>query len=125
MNFLSLFVLVPVLMTCAMFLCRNMRQIRAAMMTGASALLALSVALTFMFLGERGAGNAAEMLFTADAVWYAPLNIHYSVGVDGIFAEIHPDPDHAVSDGPSQLCLKDVEQILTQAKKYDELTRSL
>ncbi len=84
MNFLSLFVLVPVLMTCAMFLCRNMRQIRAAMMTGASALLALSVALTFMFLGEREAGNAAEMLFTADAVWYAPLNIHYSVGVDGI-----------------------------------------
>ena len=48
-----------------------------------------------------------------------------AVGVDGIFAEIHPDPDHAVSDGPSQLCLKDVEQILTQAKKYDELTRSL
>ena len=24
------------------------------------------------------------MLFTADHVWYAPLNIHYSVGVDGI-----------------------------------------
>lgn len=24
------------------------------------------------------------MLYTADAVWYAPLNIHYSVGVDGI-----------------------------------------
>ena len=37
-----------------------------------------------MYLGERSAGNGAEMLFTADAVWYAPLNIHYSVGVDGI-----------------------------------------
>ena len=38
----------------------------------------------FAYLGERGAGNTAEMLFTADTVWYAPLNIHYSVGVDGI-----------------------------------------
>lgn len=53
------------------------------------------------------------------------INAGLAVGIDGIFAEIHPDPDHAVSDGPSQLWLKDVEQILTQAKKYDELTRSL
>ena len=34
-----------------------------------------------------------------------------SVGIDGIFAEVHPDPDHAVSDGPSQLKLADVEMI--------------
>lgn len=53
------------------------------------------------------------------------INAGLAVGIDGIFAEIHPDPDHAVSDGPSQLWLKDVEQILTKAKKYDELTRSL
>ena len=49
-----------------------------------AASVALSVALVAMYLGERSAGNGAEMLFTADAVWYAPLNIHYSVGVDGI-----------------------------------------
>ena len=24
------------------------------------------------------------MLFLADTVWYAPLNIHYTVGVDGV-----------------------------------------
>lgn len=47
-------------------------------------MLALAVGLVFAYLGERGAGNTAEMLFTADTVWYAPLNIHYSVGVDGI-----------------------------------------
>ena len=49
-----------------------------------AASVVLSVALVAMYLGERSAGNGAEMLFTADAVWYAPLNIHYSVGVDGI-----------------------------------------
>ena len=84
MNFLSLLVLIPVLMTCAMFLTKDIRRIRAIMVVGASLLLGLSVALVAMYLGERSAGNGAEMLFTADAVWYAPLNIHYSVGVDGI-----------------------------------------
>lgn len=84
MNFLSLFVLIPLLMTCAMFLTKDIRRIRAIMVAGASLLLGLSVALVAMYLGERSAGNGAEMLFTADAVWYAPLNIHYSVGVDGI-----------------------------------------
>ena len=53
------------------------------------------------------------------------INSGLAVGVDGIFAEIHPDPDRATSDGPSQLWLKDVEKILTDAKKYDDLTRSL
>jgi len=77
MNFLSLFVLIPVLMTCAMFLLKDIRRIRAVMVTGA-------VTLTVMFLGQRSAGNDAEMLFTADVLWFAPLNIHYSVGVDGI-----------------------------------------
>ena len=84
MNFLSLFVLIPLLMTCAMFLTKDIRRIRAIMVVGASLLLGLSVALVAMYLGERSAGNGAEMLFTADAVWYAPLNIHSSVGVDGI-----------------------------------------
>lgn len=47
-----------------------------------------------------------------------------AVGIDGIFAEIHPEPDKAVSDGPSQLKLSDVEKILIKAKRYDELKRS-
>mgnify|MGYP003731241483 FL=1 len=44
----------------------------------------LSGVLTYLYLTERAAGNTAEMLFRADSVWYAPFNIHYSVGVDGI-----------------------------------------
>jgi len=37
-----------------------------------------------MYLAERRSGNMAEMLFTYDALWFPTLNIHYSVGVDGI-----------------------------------------
>lgn len=53
------------------------------------------------------------------------INAALAVGVDGIFAEIHPDPDRAVSDGPSQLRLDDMEYILKNAKQYDDLTRRI
>ena len=77
MNFLSLFVLIPILMLGGLFLSRNMKQIRWVAATGASLLLVLSVVLTFLFLGERAAGNDAEMLFTAEMPWFKPLNINY------------------------------------------------
>lgn len=84
MNFLSLFVLIPILMMCGLLVSGNMKQMRTVCATGASLLLLLATTLVFMYLGERNTGNASEMLYTADTVWYAPLNIHYSVGVDGI-----------------------------------------
>lgn len=84
MNFLSLFVLIPVLMLTGLWLSRNMKQIRLVCATGGALLLILAIILVFMFLGERNSGNTAAMLFTSDVVWYAPFNIHYSVGVDGI-----------------------------------------
>lgn len=66
-------------------------------------------------------------LFTSGNREFVPRMIAagYAVGVDGIFAEIHPDPDHATSDGPSQLKLSTVEKIFTDAIKYDRLTRRL
>lgn len=84
MNFLSLFVLIPLLMMAGLALSKEMKQIRAVAVIGSSLQLVLSFVLLFMFLGERAAGNTAEMLFVADTVWYAPLGIHYTVGVDGV-----------------------------------------
>ena len=83
MNFLSLFVLIPVLMMCSLWAARNLNQIRAVMVTGASALLVLAITLVFLFINER-TGNNAPMLFIDSHVWYAPLHIHYAIGVDGI-----------------------------------------
>ncbi len=85
MNFLSLFILIPLLMLVCFIPCKqNLKAIRTVAVVGASMLLILSAVTTFLFLAERAAGNTAEMLFTADTVWYQALNIHYSVGVDGI-----------------------------------------
>ena len=33
-------------------------------------------------------------------------------GADGFFFEIHPDPDHALSDGPNMLYLSDFESVI-------------
>ena len=84
MNFLSLFVLIPLLMMAGLALSKEMKQLRAVAVIGSSLQLVFAFIVLFMFLGERAAGNTAEMLFVADTVWYAPLDIHYTVGVDGV-----------------------------------------
>jgi len=39
-----------------------------------------------------------------------------AVGADGIFMEVHPDPDKALCDGPNSLPLSELETILQQIK---------
>ena len=63
---------------------RNVNQVRGVMVTGATALLVLSAWLTVYFIGERAAGNTAEMLLQASHEWFPSLNIALAVGVDGI-----------------------------------------
>lgn len=46
-----------------------------------------------------------------------------AVGVDAIFAEVHPDPDKAFSDAANQLRLSDVENILRQALEIDNIIK--
>lgn len=84
MNILSLFPAIPLLMMLGLWISRNTKQIHAVMVTGASALLALAVYLVLKYLSMRAAGASAQMLFTDSLMWYSPLNIQYSVGVDGI-----------------------------------------
>jgi 2-dehydro-3-deoxyphosphooctonate aldolase (KDO 8-P synthase) len=47
-----------------------------------------------------------------------------AAGADGIFLETHPDPDHALCDGPSQLPLSDVPKLLEDLRGLAELKRS-
>ena len=39
-----------------------------------------------------------------------------ATGCDGIFMEVHPDPDRAPSDGPNMVPLREVEVLLTHLK---------
>ena len=84
MNILNLFVAIPILMLLALWASRTLRHIRAVMVTGSTLLLALSVFLTIDFIAQRNGGNTSAMLYCDSWNWYAPLNINYSIGVDGI-----------------------------------------
>lgn len=44
-----------------------------------------------------------------------------AVGVDGLFLEVHPDPDRAISDAANQVRLQDIRRLLEQAKAFDIL----
>ena len=48
-----------------------------------------------------------------------------AVGVDAIFAEVHPDPEHAFSDGPNQIHLSKIREILEQAIAIDNITKGI
>jgi 2-dehydro-3-deoxyphosphooctonate aldolase (KDO 8-P synthase) len=56
-----------------------------------------------------GAGKASS----GDRRFVAPLSrAAVAAGVDGVFLEVHPDPDRALSDGPNSLPLAGLEPLL-------------
>jgi 2-dehydro-3-deoxyphosphooctonate aldolase (KDO 8-P synthase) len=46
-----------------------------------------------------------------------------ATGCDALFMEIHPDPDHAPSDGPNMLRLDDLPGLLAQVTQIDRIVR--
>lgn len=84
MNFLLIFVLIPVLMLLLLFLAKDRKQVLTIMVAGSVALVVASAYLTISYLAQRSAGNDAPMLFTSSWMWYKPLNIAFSLGVDGV-----------------------------------------
>jgi NADH-quinone oxidoreductase subunit M len=84
MDILTLFVIIPVLTITGILFLKDTRQVKLVAAFGMGLQLILSGVLLFLYLSARHSGNSAEMLFIRDIVWFKSLNIHYSVGVDGI-----------------------------------------
>jgi len=67
-----------------------------------------------------GAGNASggnrDM-----AVYLARAAV--AVGIDGLFMEVHPDPECALCDGPNSLYLKSLPDLLRTLKKIDGIVK--
>jgi len=55
-------------------------------------------------LGDATGGNRETAVLLARAA--------VAAGADGLFLEVHPDPDKALSDGPNSIALKDVARLL-------------
>jgi 2-dehydro-3-deoxyphosphooctonate aldolase (KDO 8-P synthase) len=47
-----------------------------------------------------------------------------AVGVAALFIETHPDPDHAPSDGPNMVPLREMPRLLAQFTALDQLAKS-
>ena len=62
-----------------------------------------------------GRSSQAKVLGTAAA----------AIGLAGFFIEVHPSPENALCDGASATRLSEFESLLSELKKFDELSKSL
>ncbi len=81
---LSLLILVPLLTVIAMLPVKGIKKVRSVALSGSVVQLMLCLTLLFLYLQEKNKGNTSAFLFQSNYSWYAPLNINYHVGVDGI-----------------------------------------
>jgi len=63
-------------------------------------------------MGDKSGGDRRFIQYLALAA--------FACGADGVFVEVHEDPDKAPSDGPNMVKLSDLEAILRKAKLVRE-----
>ena len=66
--------------------------------------------------GERSGGEREYVPVLARAA--------VAVGVAAVFMETHEDPDHAPSDGPNMVKLKDMPALLASLMEFDKLAKA-
>ena len=81
---LSFLILIPFLTALAILFCKGLNQVRIVSLLGSAVQLFLVFGLLISFWNERSSGNTEQFLFQSNYVWYAPLNINFHLGVDGI-----------------------------------------
>jgi 2-dehydro-3-deoxyphosphooctonate aldolase (KDO 8-P synthase) len=67
--------------------------------------------------GTSSGGNREHIPVIAQAA--------VAVGVAGVFMEVHDDPDNAASDGPNNLHLEDLKDLLIKLKQLDTISKSV
>jgi 2-dehydro-3-deoxyphosphooctonate aldolase (KDO 8-P synthase) len=70
--------------------------------------------------GGQGASSGGQREFVAVLARAA-----VAVGIAGVFIETHQDPDHAPSDGPNMIPLRELEALLAGLMRLDTVAKSL
>lgn len=68
--------------------------------------------------GGQGASSGGQREFAGSLGRAAVAS-----GVDGLFMEVHPDPDRALCDGPNMVPLADLEKLLRDVRNIDGIVR--
>jgi 2-dehydro-3-deoxyphosphooctonate aldolase (KDO 8-P synthase) len=69
--------------------------------------------------GGQGTSSGGERAFVPVLARAAT-----AVGIAGLFIETHQDPDHAPSDGPNMIALKDLPQLLERLMQLDRIAKT-
>jgi 2-dehydro-3-deoxyphosphooctonate aldolase (KDO 8-P synthase) len=69
--------------------------------------------------GGKGTSSSGEREFVPVLARAA-----VAVGVAGVFIETHPDPDHAPSDGPNMVPLREFEGLIRTLMAFDALAKN-
>src|SRR5499427_814927 len=69
--------------------------------------------------GGQGTSSGGERAFVPVLARAAT-----AVGIAGLFIETHQDPDHAPSDGPNMIALKDLSQLLERLMQFDRIAKT-
>ncbi len=69
--------------------------------------------------GGAGTSSGGQREFAASFMRAAA-----AVGVDGLFMEVHPNPDQALCDGPNMIPLSQIEEMLKTAKDISQMITS-
>jgi len=65
--------------------------------------------------GGQGRSSGGQREFVAPLACAA-----VAAGADGVFLEVHPDPDSALCDGPNSLSFEGVESLLITLKEIHQ-----
>jgi len=68
--------------------------------------------------GGQGTSSGGERAFVSVLARAAT-----AVGIAGVFVETHQDPDHAPSDGPSMIALKELPPLLERLIQFDAIAK--
>ena len=63
--------------------------------------------------GNTTGGNREYVEYLAKAA--------VAIGIEGLFMEVHPDPDNALSDGPNMIKLTELKSILERILEVHEV----
>src|SRR5258705_2542551 len=85
---LSLLILVPLITAVGILLVKGLKQVRTVALLGSAAQLILAFVLFYFYKEKRAGGDASNFLFENNYTWYAPLNLNYHIGVDGISVDM-------------------------------------
>jgi 2-dehydro-3-deoxyphosphooctonate aldolase (KDO 8-P synthase) len=70
--------------------------------------------------GGQGTSSGGEREFVSVLARAAT-----AVGIAGLFIETHQDPDHAPSDGPNMIALKDLPSLLERVMQFDRIAKAV